>query len=78
MILLMSNQGKPWLNNSGCPDPTFYEVMKRVQKEQRWVNRVDEDAHTVITTIKNILDLAGFELVDRIQIRHKKTGKYFR
>ena len=74
----MSNQGKPWLNNSGCPDSTFYEVMKRVQKEQREVNRVDDDAHTVITTIKNILDLAGFELVDRIQIRHKKTGKYYR
>lgn len=78
MILSMSNQGKPWLNDSGCPDPTAYEAMKRIQKEERMVNRVDEDAHTVITTIKNILDLAGFELVERIQIRHKKTGKYYR
>lgn len=74
----MSNQGKPWLNDSGCPDPTAYEAMKRIQKEEKMVNRVDDDAHTVITTIKNILDLAGFELVERIQIRHKKTGKYFR
>jgi hypothetical protein len=74
----MSNQGKPWMNDSGCPDPTAYEAMKRIQKEEKMVNRVDEDAHTVITTIKNILDLAGFELVERIQIRHKKTGKYFR
>ena len=74
----MSNQGKPWLNNSGCPDPTFYEVMKRVQIEQKQANRVDDDAHTVITTIKNILDLTGFELVERIQIRHKKSGKYYR
>ena len=78
MNLTMSNQGKPWLNDSGCPDPTAYEAMKRIQREEKMVNRVDEDAHTVITTIKNILDLAGFELVDRIQIRHKKTGKYFR
>jgi hypothetical protein len=62
---------KPWLNESGCPDPTAYEVMKRL-------NRVDKDAHTVITTIKNILDLSGFELIGRIQIRHKKSGKIFK
>ena len=74
----MGNNGKPWLNDSGCPDPTAYEAMKHIQKEEKWLNRVDSDAHTVVTTIKNILDLAGFELVERIQIRHKKTGKIFR
>ena len=74
----MSNNGKPWLNDSGCPDPTVYQVMKQIRKNERMMNRVDEDAHTVISTIKNILDLAGFELVERIQIRHKKTGKYYK
>lgn len=67
----MGNNGKPWLNNSGYPDPTAYEAMKRV-------NLVDDNAHKVITTIKNILDLSGFELIGRIQIRHKKSGKIFR
>jgi hypothetical protein len=74
----MSNQGKPWLNDSGCPDPTAFEAMKHIQNEEKRLNRVDSNAHTVITTIKNILDLSGFELVERIQIRHKKTGKIYR
>lgn len=67
----MGNNGKPWLNNSGCPDPTAYEAMKKV-------NLVDDNAHKVITTIKNILDLSGFELIGRIQIRHKKSGKIYK
>ena len=67
----MGNNGKPWLNDSGCPDPTAYEAMKRL-------NLVDDIAHKVITTIKNILDLSGFELVERIQIRHKKSGKIYK
>ena len=66
------------MNGSGCPDPTAYEAIKHIQSEERKSNRVDNDAHTVVTTIKNILDLAGFELVERIQIRHKKSGKIFR
>ena len=71
----MGNNGKPWLNNSGCPDPTAYAAMKRIQKEESYV---DDAAHKVVTTIKNILDLAGFELVERVQIKHKKSGKIFR
>ena len=74
----MGNNGKPWLNNSGCPDPTAYEAIKRIQSEERKSRHVDDAAHMVVTTIKNILDLSGFELVERIQIRHKKTGKIFR
>lgn len=74
----MGNNGKPWLNNSGCPDFTAYEALKKIQNEERWFNQIDKTAHLVITTIKNILDIAGFELVERIQIRHKKSGKIFK
>ena len=76
--MLLGNNGKPWLNNSGCPDPTAYEAMKNIQKEEKRLNQTDENVRLVITTIKNILDLSGFELVERIQIRHKKTGKIFK
>lgn len=71
----MGNNGKPWLNNSGCPDPTAYEAMKNIQREE---SKADHDVHVVITTIKNILDLSGFDLVGRIQLRHKKTGKIYK
>jgi len=79
MILPMGNNGKPWLNNSGCPDYTAYEALKHIQAEdKRRFHSVDDAAHTVITTIKNILDLSGFELIGRIQIKHKKSGKVYK
>lgn len=74
----MSNNGKPWLNDSGCPDPTAYEAMKHIQKEEKRFSHVDSNAHMVVTTIKNILDLSGFELVERIQIKHTKSGKIYK
>ena len=75
----MSNNGKPWLNGSGCPDPVAYNAMKNVQKEEKILNQpIDDAAHKVITTIKNILDLSGFELVGRIQFKHKKSGKIYK
>ena len=79
MILHMGNNGKPWLNGSGCPDPTAYAAMNNIKKEERIQNQpIDETAHKVVTTIKNILDLSGFELVGRIQIQHKKSGKIYK
>ena len=71
----MGNNGKPWLNNSGCPDPTAYAALKNLQREEA---QADHDVRVVITTIKNILDLSGFDLVGRIQLRHKKTGKFYK
>lgn len=78
MILPMGNSGKPWLNNSGCPDPTAYEALKHVRAEEKRNHYVDDNAHMVISTIKNILDLSGFELIGRIQIKHKKSGKIYK
>lgn len=69
---------KPWLNQSGCPDFTAYEAMKNIQHEERVQNHIDEKAHDLIMVIKNILNLAGFELVERVQIRHKQSGKIYK
>lgn len=74
----MEHNGKPWLNGSGCYDPTAYAAMKNIEKEEKRSSLMDDSAHKVVTTIKNILDLAGFELVGRIQIRHKKSGKIYK
>jgi hypothetical protein len=74
----MGNNGKPWLNDSGCPDPTAYEALKHIQNEEKRLHQTDENVRLVITTIKNILDLSGFELLGRIQIRHKKSGRIYK
>lgn len=74
----MGNNQKPWLNNSGCPDPTAYEALKRIQADERKLKDADADAHLLVNVIKDILDLAGFELIGRIQMKHKKSGKIYK
>lgn len=69
----MGNE-KPWLNGSGCHDPTAYEAIKKMQSE----DQTDHIAQTVIATIRNVVFLSGFELVGRIQIRHKRSGKIYK
>lgn len=77
--MLLGNNGKPWLNDSGCPDPTAYVAMKNIQSDEKIQNpNIDDKAHKVIAAIKTILDLSGFELVGRIQIKHKKSGKFYK
>lgn len=69
------NNKNPMFNSSGCKDLTSYEAIKHINKEQ---HDLEKKVHNVVTTIKNIIDLAGFEIIGRIQIKDKRTGKEFR
>ena len=71
----MGKSEKPWLNGSGLPDPTAYKAIKNIAAEEE---RIDRAARLTVNVIKGILELAGFELVGRIQIRHKKSKKEFK
>ena len=62
-------------NQSGCADPTAYEAISQVIKEETELNK---KVHNLIGVLKFIIDWAGFELIDRIKIRDKKTRKEFR
>jgi len=63
------------LNASGCYDPTAYKAVKEVSAEERALNiRV----HRLIKILKEIVDIAGFELLFRIEVRDKETRKEFR
>ena len=33
--------------------------------------------HKLIYAIRNVVDLAGFEIVGRVTLKHKKSGKVF-
>lgn len=66
---------KPWQNGSGYSDFTAYKAIKNVSDEERKIERA---ANMIVATVKNILELAGFEPIGRIQIKHKKSGKEFR
>lgn len=65
----------PHFNASGCADPTAYEALKPIIQEDA---ALEKKVHNVVNTVKFIVDWAGFEMIGRIQIRDKKSGREFR
>lgn len=70
----MANKN-PYFNNSGCPDPTAFEALKPIIHED---TALEKKVHNLVNTVKFIVDWAGFEMIGRIQIKDKKSGKEFR
>lgn len=62
-------------NASGCKDATAYEAISHIDAEE---HEIQKRAGKVIKIIKRMVELTDFELITRIQIRDKKTGKEFR
>ena len=66
-------------NKEGYTDPTEGEAIGTVVKEERKEERERNAAvTTLITMLKQIISLAGFELVGRIVLKDKVTGKEYR
>ena len=62
-------------NQSGYADPTAYEAISNIIKEEK---KLDKRVRNLIRVLRFIIDWAGFELIGRIEIRDKKTRKEFR
>lgn len=62
---------KPWQNSSGYNDPTAYAAEKRISEEEQ---RVTEP----MKVLKYIVRLAGFELINRIEFRDRRSGRTYR
>ena len=58
-------------NASGCKDPTAYEAIKKVDKEEARFR-------LLLDTIFNICELSGFHIEERLVIRDKRTGRIWR
>lgn len=56
-------------------DPTAYQAMKNIVISER---EVKMKADNLIGTMKLLADLAGFEIIGRIYLRHKGSGTEFR
>lgn len=61
-------------NKSKCPDPTAYEALSSIQNAK---TEEEERMKRTIKTVKWIIELAGFDLCSRIEIRDKKSGKIY-
>lgn len=62
-------------NSEGYNDPTAYEGLKPIFHEE---NELDHKVHNLIKVIQSIVHMAGFEVIGRIQIKHKQSGKEYR
>ena len=62
-------------NYEGYPDQTAGQALKRVSAEER---RRDGEVGILINMLKQIISLAGFELVGRIELKDRQTGKEYK
>lgn len=65
----------PKRNSEGYPDPTAYEGLRPIIEEE---NALERRVNQLVKTLKYITGLAGFELISRIEIKDKQTGRIFR
>lgn len=67
---------KPWENAEGYADPTAYNAIKHVTDRER--RALDAKVNTLIKVLQFIISESGFDLMTRIELRDRKTGRFFR
>lgn len=77
-MVAMGRNDDLYYNQSRCPDPTAYKALKSIIQEEVEDAELNKKAHNLVNVLKVVADLAGFEVVGRIQIRHKETKKKFK
>ena len=65
----------PKRNGEGYYDPTAYEGVKSIVREE---NALDGRVNDLVKVLKFIICNCGFELVSRIEIKDVKTGRVFK
>lgn len=66
---------KPWENGEVYPDPTAYNALRPIMQEDA---ALEGKVNFLIKVLKFIIAESGFELLARIEIKDKKTGRCFR
>lgn len=67
----MGDRNNPRYNNEGYADPTAFEAMRNMDKE-------DKRFHKLLHTLFYLCELAGFEIEGRVVLVDKKTGRVWR
>ena len=65
----------PKRNSEGYYDPTAYDGMKSIVRDENALNGLVSD---LVRVLKFIIHNCGFELVSRIEIKDIKTGRIFK
>lgn len=64
----------PKRNSEGYVDPTAYAALKSIARDKR----VEKKAAYVVSILKFIAGESGFEVMNRIELRHRQSGRTFR
>ena len=62
-------------NKEGYSDPTAYAGMSKILREEA---EAQLRVNALIGSVKSLIDLAGFDLLNRIEVRDRKTGRDFK
>lgn len=62
-------------NSEGYTDPTAYHGLKSVIKAE---NAEQKRISTLVFVLKYIISLAGFQLLNRIELKDKSNGREYR
>lgn len=73
---VLANEPQTLGNAEGYVDPTAYNAIKKVSAEEH--EALDAKVNTLIKVLKFIIAESGFELAARIELRDRKTGRFFR
>ena len=65
-------------NSEHYNDPTPYEAHKNIRKEEQAEAARMKAIGTLVSVIKQMADLAGFEIVGRVVLMDKDSGRIFR
>ena len=65
----------PKRNSEGYSDPTAYLGLRSIIREE---NALEGEVYALIKVLKYSIGKSGFELVSRIELKDKKTGRVFK
>lgn len=66
-------------NAEGYSDPTTHGAISNIVREcYERQEAADTRCTQLIRTLKSTIDLAGFDLITRIEVRDRETGRIYR
>lgn len=70
----MSDRNDLKYNAEGYIDLTAYAALKSIINDEK----AEKKAAYLVSVLKFIIKESGFDLMNRIELRHKQTGRVFR
>lgn len=71
----MGNNKNPYYNSEGYADPTAYGALKPIVQADA---ALEGKVNFLIKVLKFIANNAGFDVINRIELRDRNTGRLFK